>query len=457
MRAVLLFIFLAALFSLSAITLAMPQLILAAAPNTTNFSENLQLWDTESSVLTLQKFLNTQGFIIAQSGPGSPGSETTVFGTHTYQALMEFQAAHGLPATGYLGPLTRATLMGLAGTATTSASSSAAASLTTATSSPVASTATTSATTTLAAATSSPLIPFYPVPGIVPGNGYTPGFGGGGGAPAPAPTPPPAPAPYVAKAVHFDGMSYLWAAIGSADNILNSPVGALSVWVNVSATMNQPNSNYILNLSPNSIPIGTNPGSNDWSAFYTGGNFSTDVATFFETYAGQAASAGTDDGAIIIGEWKHIFISWNTNFPQNSKIFNILINGVNLVDPANSYDTSGPTSVQWSFYSSVNGQTSGYLGFPSTYADGFNLVPTDFADLQMWIGTYIDPTPTNLAKFISGGKPVNPSVAQAAFGQSQILFSGGTSATGVQKNQGTYGDIFTLTGTLTDASTSPSN
>jgi len=36
---------------------------------------------------------------------------------------------------------------------------------------------------------------------MVPGNGYTPGFGGGGGPPAPAPAPAPTPAPYVAQAV----------------------------------------------------------------------------------------------------------------------------------------------------------------------------------------------------------------------------------------------------------------
>jgi hypothetical protein len=73
-------------------------------------SKNYQLWDKGEDIRTLQKFFNTHGFIIASSGPGSPGDETTFFGTKTYQALKKFQKANNLPATGYLGPLTRAAL-----------------------------------------------------------------------------------------------------------------------------------------------------------------------------------------------------------------------------------------------------------------------------------------------------------------------------------------------------------
>jgi hypothetical protein len=73
-------------------------------------SKNYQLWDTGEDILALQKFFNTHGFIIATTGPGSPENETLIFGTHTYQALIKFQTANNLPATGYLGPLTRAAL-----------------------------------------------------------------------------------------------------------------------------------------------------------------------------------------------------------------------------------------------------------------------------------------------------------------------------------------------------------
>jgi peptidoglycan hydrolase-like protein with peptidoglycan-binding domain len=82
-------------------------------------SKNHQIWDTGEDILHLQQFLNTHGFIIAVQGPGSPGNETSTFGNKTYQALIKFQKANNLPATGYLGPLTRAALASLSATSTT--------------------------------------------------------------------------------------------------------------------------------------------------------------------------------------------------------------------------------------------------------------------------------------------------------------------------------------------------
>ena len=78
-----------------------------ADTNTLSFSQNHQLWDHGAEIKTLQQFLNAQGFLVARSGPGSPGDETTVFGLLTYNALLKYQAAHDLPATGYFGPTTR--------------------------------------------------------------------------------------------------------------------------------------------------------------------------------------------------------------------------------------------------------------------------------------------------------------------------------------------------------------
>jgi hypothetical protein len=73
-------------------------------------TRNHHLGDHGDDIRTLQQFLNTHGFRVASSGPGSPGNETTKFGALTYQALVRFQKAHGLPATGYLGPMTRSVI-----------------------------------------------------------------------------------------------------------------------------------------------------------------------------------------------------------------------------------------------------------------------------------------------------------------------------------------------------------
>ncbi len=73
------------------------------------FSRNLELESIGDDVKELQKFLNSKGFIIAESGPGSPGNETNLFGSLTKQALIKFQISHNInPAIGYFGPLTRA-------------------------------------------------------------------------------------------------------------------------------------------------------------------------------------------------------------------------------------------------------------------------------------------------------------------------------------------------------------
>ena len=72
-----------------------------------DFLTNHQLYDHGADIRSLQEFFNTHGFLVAQSGPGSPGNETSFFGLATFQALKAFQAAHGLPSTGYFGPLTR--------------------------------------------------------------------------------------------------------------------------------------------------------------------------------------------------------------------------------------------------------------------------------------------------------------------------------------------------------------
>jgi len=69
---------------------------------------NHHLRDQGPEILSLQHYLNTHGFPVTATGPGSLGNETPYFGLATKAALVNFQKAHSLPATGYLGPLTRA-------------------------------------------------------------------------------------------------------------------------------------------------------------------------------------------------------------------------------------------------------------------------------------------------------------------------------------------------------------
>jgi len=82
----------------------------STAPSTVSFTQNRQLWDEGPDILALQQWLNANGYPLVSTGWGSPGYETDTFGLHTYAALIKFQQAHELPATGFFGSLTRAAI-----------------------------------------------------------------------------------------------------------------------------------------------------------------------------------------------------------------------------------------------------------------------------------------------------------------------------------------------------------
>jgi peptidoglycan hydrolase-like protein with peptidoglycan-binding domain len=355
----------------------MPQLTLAAAPNTTNLSENLQLWSTGDAVRALQQFLNVQGFIVAQSGPGSPGEETTVFGTHTYQALLQFQAARGLPATGFFGPLTRAAANSLAISGDRSSSAASVISNAIPTATGATTTPPLEATATQATATTSPkTIPFYPVSGMVPGNGYTPGFGGGGGAPvpAPAPTPPPAPAPYVANAVHFDGANFLARAFNTnlasfpGDPLFpNTTTGTISVWLKTGSSVTWPDPATFMTAfwtygaiqGASSLPDLGNPQA-QLGVGYSIPDTNNNLDLGFEMYPGLGLGIISKQNSVLPNTWYHFAASWNTNIATGQKQYQLYLNGTDQLDSAESAvqdSTAGASPVQWSYYDSGSAGT----------------------------------------------------------------------------------------------------
>ncbi len=73
------------------------------------FTRDLTIGSKGDDVKALQQFLNGQGFKVTSSGVGSPGNESTYFGSLTKAALAKYQAANGIsPASGYFGSITRA-------------------------------------------------------------------------------------------------------------------------------------------------------------------------------------------------------------------------------------------------------------------------------------------------------------------------------------------------------------
>lgn len=64
------------------------------------FNINLKKGDIHPQVKLLQQFLNSNGYIISESGPGSIGSETEMFGAQTERAVKSFQCANNISCTG---------------------------------------------------------------------------------------------------------------------------------------------------------------------------------------------------------------------------------------------------------------------------------------------------------------------------------------------------------------------
>lgn len=86
-----------------------------------SITANLRMGQTSPQVLLVQQILNRNGFVITVSGGGSPGNETSYFGSLTREAVRRFQCAKGIACsgteatTGYgrVGPATRSALNSL--------------------------------------------------------------------------------------------------------------------------------------------------------------------------------------------------------------------------------------------------------------------------------------------------------------------------------------------------------
>lgn len=77
-------------------------------PSNTSFTKSLKQGMTDPEVKLLQQYLNSKGFTIAPTGPGSKGMETSFFGPATKAAVIKFQLANNItPAVGFFGPVTR--------------------------------------------------------------------------------------------------------------------------------------------------------------------------------------------------------------------------------------------------------------------------------------------------------------------------------------------------------------
>lgn len=116
------------------------------------------------------------------------------------------------------------------------------------------------------------------------------------------------------------------------------------------------------------------------------------------------------------GSWHHVLFGGDTAVEANGYC---IVNAVNKTDFSSIGGSAGFTAT-W------NGCV---FGIPTTPAEAaFHDTKVQMAEVQIWFGTYIDPTADNLAKFVkivNGiGKPQDPVVAAAAFGTPTYSFRG---------------------------------
>ena len=81
-------------------TSTLPSAPVPLVTSAVSFTKTLTVGSNGQEVLLLQRFLNTHGFIIATSGPGSQGNETSSFGKATEKALRAYQCSKKIVCAG---------------------------------------------------------------------------------------------------------------------------------------------------------------------------------------------------------------------------------------------------------------------------------------------------------------------------------------------------------------------
>ncbi len=255
---------------------------------------------------------------------------------------------------------------------------------------------------------------------------------------------------YVAKAVQIDGITFLDnAALSSSDGAdlssviwFKTPTFGAGLSINRTFWQFDPNGN-VTSISSVSHDPSTN-GQREIVGWSGDGTKSFGFST--STYDPQITPPGTppDTGPSPFDQWICAISSINTTTRKGKTYF-----GDTDVTGLLISNTSDPFSLLFSgiqLYCFSDG-----VNFYSGDVSDFRLMPA----LSLLDGSGDIPLATRRLFIDANGKPVDPAAATASLGTAgAVLFSG--DATTFPVNQGTGGP-FTLTGALTNASSSPSD
>jgi hypothetical protein len=252
--------------------------------------------------------------------------------------------------------------------------------------------------------------------------------GGGGGA-------------YVAKAVHFESGTFL-----NTDSLV---AGADSQFESASFFFKTTTADTYSTIYQNAGAVSS------YSCLITpasGGNqpgFFVDMVDATDTNTMSNQTLGSPAGIPITdGNWHSCVLSGQSNLDAGSKVFRVYIDNVDI---GVNYD-----DIHLSFVMTNNGVQ--FTIGDDTFGDFFI---GDLCDLRIddktWLAGGDIPEATRRLLVTADNKPVDPATATATLGTPLMLFSAsGGDALTFATNKGT-GGAFTLTGTLTDATTSPSD
>lgn len=252
-----------------------------------------------------------------------------------------------------------------------------------------------------------------------------PGFGASGFGDA---APSGGPAPYVAQAVHFDGMAALTRT--ALDGISDASALSFNFWFKIAtSTTDQGNPEYI--------------------------NADTDTFKTLIAAVDDCGSSGFHNVAKNADNSSQFIVTSNSDIPSINTWhrFSGNVNSQNgtaimMLDGSDVLNNVSPSGDPFDLILTRK------FGFPDSI-DNAPLIVADFADVWYGPGQEINfSNPSVDVLFAVDNKPVNLSAAIIAFGNPAVLLSG--DSTGFIVNQGTGGAL-TLTGSVTNAMTSPSD
>jgi hypothetical protein len=201
------------------------------------------------------------------------------------------------------------------------------------------------------------------------------------------------------------------------------------------------------NAIDDSLAAKVSPGS--WFHIFTSADLSNT-----ETVGSDNWDATWNEGYLLINGENHGTGNWTPSLPLGSDLYGKISSTIDA--PGQSQHPAEHHSVvneNWFDIPPWNIDLNGHeIGLPTKAANASTNPGIRYGDVQICVGQCVVPTPDNLAKFISGGKPVNPAIAAAAFGTPTFLFKGNAASFPI--NRGT-GGAFIKTGTVTDFTPGP--